>query len=81
MNYDKPGRGVSKYEAKISPAAEFFSVLGGRLGKLIQLNLLFMIPFAVVATLCAVLFTLPVTRYDLMLVKGGVTYSLSLWNF
>ncbi len=81
MNYDKPGRGVSKDEAKKSPAAEFFSILGGRLGKLIQLNLLFMIPFAVVATLCVVLFTLPVTRYDLMLVKGGVTYSLSLWNF
>lgn len=80
-NYDKPGKGVSKDEPKKSAFANFFSILGGRLTRLIQLNLLFMIPFCVVFAFCLVLFFLPITRYDLIFVKGSVTYQFSLWNF
>ena len=80
-NYERGGKGVSKDEPQKSAVANFFSILGGRLTKLIQLNLLFMIPFLVVIALCVVLFFLPVTRYDIVLVKGGVSYNFSLWNF
>lgn len=80
-NYDKPGKGVSKDEPQKSPLANFFSIFGGRLTKLMQLNLLFMVPFIVILALSLVLFFLPITRYDLIFVKGSVTYQFSLWNF
>lgn len=80
-NYDKPGKGVSKDEPQKSALANFFSIFGGRLTKLMQLNLLFMVPFIVILALSLVLFFLPITRYDLIFVKGSVTYQFSLWNF
>lgn len=49
-NYDKPGPGVSKDEPK-KAAPVRFEILWRKLSKLIQLNLIYMIPFIVVVAL------------------------------
>ena len=62
-NYDKPGPGVSKDEPKKAAPVRFFEILWRKLSKLVQLNLIFMIPFAVVVALMVVIFFLPLPHF------------------
>lgn len=61
-NFDKPGPGVSKDEPKKSAPVRFFEVLWRKLSKLVQLNLIFMIPFLVVVALMVGIFIMPATH-------------------
>lgn len=60
FNYSKPGPGVSKDEPPKAPPVRFFEILWRHLSKIVQLNLIFMIPFLVAAVLMVVIFLLPV---------------------
>lgn len=54
-NYSKPGPGVEKDEIPKAAPIRFFEILGRKFTKLIQLNLIFVIPTVVVAVLMAIL--------------------------
>lgn len=62
-NYDKPGPGVSKDEPKKAAPIRFFEILWRKLSKLIQLNLIFMIPFIVMVALMVGIFLLPLPHF------------------
>lgn len=57
--FTRPGPGVSKDEPESPAVARFFQILGRKFSKLVQLNLLFLIPTLVVAALCIVLLIVP----------------------
>ena len=62
-NYDKPGPGVSKDEPKKAAPVRFFEILWRKLSKLIQLNLIYMIPFIVAVALMVGVFLLPLPHF------------------
>lgn len=62
-NYSKPGPGVSKDEIPKAAPLRFLEILWRKLSKLIQVNLIFMIPFAVCLLLMFVMFILPVSHF------------------
>lgn len=55
-NYNRPGPGVSKDEPKKPPYIRYFQLMGRKYGKLMQLNLLFLVPFVIAVALMLVLF-------------------------
>ena len=55
-NYSRPGPGVSKDEPKKPAYIRYFQLMGRKFGKLMQLNLLFLVPVAVVVFLMGCLF-------------------------
>lgn len=59
-NYDKPGPGVSKDEPRKSAPVRFFEILLRKFSKLIQLNLIYMIPMAIAAIIMYGISTLPI---------------------
>jgi uncharacterized membrane protein YesL len=77
-NYSKPGPGVEKDEPEKSPFEKYFILLGRRLSKLMQANLILMIPGAVAIVLMLLLFISPIQRYGLMF--GNTGSGLNLWN-
>lgn len=77
-NFDKPGPGVSKDEPPKSPPVRFFEILLRKLGKLIQLNLIFLIPTAVAAVLMVLIYLFP-THYILQLPVGEGAIQLDAW--
>ena len=62
-NYDKPGPGVSKDEPKKSAPIRFFEILWRKLSKLIQVNLIYMIPMVFVIAMMVGLYLLPVSHF------------------
>lgn len=62
-NYSKPGPGVSKDEPPKAAPIRFFEILWRKLSKLVQVNLIFMIPFAICVFLMVLLFIAPVSHY------------------
>ena len=58
-NYDKPGPGVSKDEPPKAAPVRFFEILFRKLSKLIQLNLIFMLPTIVACVLMVALYLCP----------------------
>ncbi len=58
-NYDKPGPGVSKDEPPKAAPVRFFEILFRKLSKLIQLNLIFMLPMIVACVLMVALYLCP----------------------
>jgi len=58
-NYDKPGPGVSKDEPQKAPPIRFFEIFWRKLSKLVQLNLIYMIPFAAAVVLMVLILSLP----------------------
>lgn len=58
-NYDKPGPGVSKDEPPKAAPIRFFEVLARKFSKLVQLNLIFMIPTTVACILMVALYLVP----------------------
>lgn len=63
FNYDKPGPGVSKDEPKKAAPIRFFEIFWRKLSKLIQLNLIFMIPLVIVAAMMVGVFLLPIPHF------------------
>ena len=57
--FTRPGPGVSKDEPDSPAIARFFQILGRKFSKLVQLNLLFLIPAIITAALCIVLLVVP----------------------
>ena len=55
-NYDKPGPGVEKDEIPKAAPIRFFQIFGRKFGKLIQLNLVFLLPTLAVFVLMASLY-------------------------
>lgn len=62
-NYDKPGPGVSKDEPQKAAPIRFFEILWRKLSKLVQLNLIFMIPFVVAVALMVGILFLPLPHF------------------
>ncbi len=77
-NYDKPGPGVSKDEPPKAAPVRFFEILFRKFGKLVQLNLIFLIPFLVAAALMVVLYLFP-THFMLQLPVEGGSVSIDVW--
>lgn len=58
-NYDKPGPGVSKDEPPKAAPVRFFEIFARKFSKLVQLNLIFMIPVLVAAVLMVLIYMYP----------------------
>lgn len=58
-NYDKPGPGVSKDEPPKAAPIRFFEILARKFSKLVQLNLIFIIPTIVACVLMVLLYLAP----------------------
>lgn len=58
-NYNKPGPGVSKDEPPKAAPIRFFEVLGRKFSKLVQLNLIFMIPILAACILMIAIYLVP----------------------
>lgn len=78
-SYNKPGPGVEKDEIPKAAPIRFFEIYGRKFTKLLQLNLIFMIPAAVAAVLMACIYLfLPHIVIQIMTASGKVT--LDIWN-
>ncbi|MBP3705134.1 MAG: YesL family protein, partial [Clostridia bacterium] len=77
-NYDKPGPGVSKDEPKKSAPIRFFEILWRKLSKLIQLNLIFMIP--VVVVVAAAMYGILILPLQHLMLTTTVFGTLDLYN-
>lgn len=58
-NYDKPGPGVSKDEPPKAAPIRFFEVFARKFSKLVQLNLIFILPTLVACILMAAIYVMP----------------------
>ena len=74
-NYDKPGPGVSKDEPPKAAPIRFFEILARKFSKLVQLNLIFMIPTIAVFILMVALYLVP--THFLVSISG--MYELDGW--
>lgn len=79
-NYNRPGPGVSKDEPQKPPYIRYFQLMGRKFGKLIQLNLLFFVPFLVVMAVCIFLMFGMQTHYQLQLPMGQYSLQLDVWT-
>lgn len=77
-NYDKPGPGVNKDDPPKAAPVRFFEILLRKFGKLVQLNLIFLIPTIVALVLMAVIFLFP-THYVLQLPSGDGVVQIDAW--
>lgn len=75
-NYSKPGPGVSKDEPQKAAPVRFFEIFWRKLSKLIELNLIFMIPFLIALALMVVMFILPVNH---MAFQTNLLGIIDLW--
>lgn len=66
-NYSKPGPGINKDEMPKAAPVRYFEIYGRKFTKLVQVNLIFFIPFAIAAALMVLLFFLPVPHIQLNL--------------
>jgi len=76
-NYAKEGPGVSKDEPQKPPFIRFFQLYFRKFWKLIQLNLIFLVPAAVVA---AMMIFLSLGSFEVQFKVGEATTSLDLWK-
>ena len=76
-NYMKEGPGVSKDEPKKPPFIRFFQLYFRKFWKLIQLNLIFMVPTVIVA---AMMFLLSLGSFVVQFEIGETTMSIDLWK-
>ena len=78
-NYSKPGPGVQKDEPQKSAPIRFFEIYGRKFSKLVQLNLIFFVPFLVCALLAFLLYLSP-THFMLTLPSGEGISTLDIWT-
>ena len=76
-NYMKEGPGVSKDEPKKPPFIRFFQLYFRKFWKLIQLNLIFMVPTVIVA---AMMFLLSLGSFVVQFEISETTMSIDLWK-
>ena len=79
-NYNRPGPGVRKDEPKKPPYIRYFQVMGRKYGKLMQLNLLFLIPVIAVIILMGFLFFAAPVHYYLAISIQELEIQIDLWN-
>ena len=77
-NYNKPGPGVNKDDPPKAAPVRFFEILLRKFGQLVQLNLIFLIPFVVAVVLMFLLFLSP-THFMLQLPSGDGAVQVDLW--
>ena len=77
-NYTKEGPGVSKDEPQKPPFIRFFQLYFRKFWKLIQLNLIFLVPALVVAAMMVVLY---LGSFPVNLAVGENTISVDLWKW
>ena len=77
-NYNKPGPGVNKDDPPKAAPVRFFEILLRKFGQLVQLNLIFLIPFVIAVALMFLLFLSP-THFMLQLPVGDGVMQLDLW--
>lgn len=75
--YSKEGPGVSKDEPRRPALSRYFSQFFGKFSKWIQLNLLFLIPTAVVAVAMFFLYTI---SYTVIFNIGSALITVDLWH-
>lgn len=76
-NYDKPGPGVNKDEPPKAAPVRFFEILFRKFTKLVQLNLIFMIPTIAVIALMVLLYMVPyhfVLQLQELVIDGWATF-------
>lgn len=78
-NYSRPGPGVSKDEPQKPPYIRYFQLMGRKYSKLIQLNLLFLVPFLIVVFLMGVIFFLSPFHYQLYIPIQSNVLRLDVW--
>ena len=77
-NYDKPGPGVNKDEPPKAAPVRFFEILLRKFGQLVQLNLIFLIPFAAAVVLMVLLYLSP-THFMLQLPTASGALQVDIW--
>lgn len=77
-NYDKPGPGVNKDEPPKAAPIRFFEIFFRKWTKLMQLNLIFMLPTIVAAFLMVCIYSAP-THFILQLPAGETSVQLDVW--
>lgn len=71
-NYDKPGPGVSKDEPPKAAPIRFFEIFARKFSKLVQLNLIFIMPTLVALVLMFLIYLYP-THFGISLSGGAIT--------
>ena len=77
-NYNKPGPGVNKDDPPKAAPVRFFEILLRKFGQLVQLNLIFLIPFAIAVILMGLLFLAP-THFMLQLPVENGAVQIDVW--
>ncbi len=77
-NFDKPGPGVSKDEPPKAAPIRFFEILFRKFGKLVQANLIFILPTIIVAALMVALYMFP-THVILDMPSSDGALKLDAW--
>ena len=77
-NYNKPGPGVNKDDPPKAAPVRFFEILLRKFGPMVQLNLIFLIPFAVILALMVLIYLAP-THFMLQLPVGDSYIQLDAW--
>ena len=70
-NYDKPGPGVSKDEPPKAAPIRFFEIFARKFSKLVQLNLIFIMPTLVALVLMFLIYLYP-THFGISLDRKSV---------
>lgn len=78
-NYNKPGPGVSKDEPPKAAPIRFFEIYFRKFSKLVQLNLIFLLPTIVVVALMVALYFFP-THFLLQIPSGEDMVRLDVWS-
>ena len=80
-NFSRPGPGVSKDEPKKPAYIRYFQLMGRKFGKLIQLNLLFLIPFLIIVFVMGCLYFFAPVRPALQIpITENILLRLNLWD-
>ncbi len=80
-NYDKPGPGVNKDEPPKAAPVRFFEILFRKFTKLVQLNLIFIIPTLVALALMFLLYMVPfhfIVQLQNIVIDGWATFVVPL---
>lgn len=77
-NYDKPGPGVSKDEPPKAAPIRFFEIFGRKFSKLVQANLIFLLPTLGAIVFMVLIYLFP-THFVLQLPTSTGTLQLDLW--
>lgn len=78
-NYNKPGPGVEKDEIPKAAPARYFEILVRKFTKLVQVNLLFFVPFIIAFGLSLLIFIIPFPYKVIQLQSESGIIQMDLW--